>query len=150
MILEPILNNPDNSPEWRTTPVQSPTPSPVIHAPVPHKVPGFTLTTPTDMAPKAAKSTANSDQSGKRPQNEVVAEVPMTPTVTSPVQKTPVTPAPLTSTPIQGESATAVDVQTTALATVPSDVPRNIHIEVDTVTDTRPPVAPSNPVPPVV
>ena len=44
-ILESILNHPDKSPSWRTTPVRSPTRPPVIHAPVPRKVPGFPLTT---------------------------------------------------------------------------------------------------------
>jgi len=38
-ILESILNHPDNSPQWRLTPVRVPTPPPVIHAPVPRKAP---------------------------------------------------------------------------------------------------------------
>ena len=54
------------------------------------------------------------------------------------------------STPIPGEPTAAVLVQTTTLATALSDVPRNIHTDVDRVTETRPPLALSNPVPPLV
>jgi len=83
--LVPILGlDPDNPPSGMTSPVLPPTPPPVIHAPVPRKAPGFPATTPTDMAPKAAKSAVNSDRSSKRPLIEEVADVPMTLTVASP------------------------------------------------------------------